>query len=61
MKVGDLVRHGVQHAEKDWSVIGIIVEASQLPGRVPRSKVNWFSKYSTTWWDNFDLRVVSES
>ena len=57
MKVGDLVRHG----KHDKDTVGVIVEASQLPGRVPRSKVNWFDKYSTTWWDNFDLRVVSES
>jgi len=57
VKVGDLVRHG----KHDKDAIGLIVEVSQLPGRVPRSKVNWFDKYSTTWWDNFDLRVVSES
>ncbi len=60
MKVGDLVRHGGQLTDKDWSIIGIIVKVSDNRGRPPRSKVNWFGKYTPGWWDNYDLRIVSE-
>ena len=55
MKVGDLVV-----ARKDKEAIGIIIKVSGNLVRPPRSRIAWFGGWTTGWWDNYDLRVVSE-
>jgi|18_taG_2_1085343.scaffolds.fasta_scaffold92974_3 hypothetical protein len=55
MKVGDLVA-----AKKDKEAIGIVVKISGNLGYPPRSRINWFGGWTIGWWNNFDLRVISE-
>jgi hypothetical protein len=57
VKVGDLVRH--QHNVKD--TIGIVVKKAPGMSEQPRCRVDWFGVYTVGWWDEADLRVVSES